>query len=240
MKFGYQEIKQALEMDVQTGKYKIGERLPPEYELARYFGVSRVTIRAAIKLLVNEGKLLVKHGIGTFVVNQLPVIPSSLEKLESIGSMIRLAGLEEGERQEEVELQSCPPEWAAILDIEEGAKVIVLEQFRTANGEPVAISLNILPQIYVGERFAPQKISGSLFGFLERECQIYLVRADTEICVPYPNDRFCQKLQLNPNPNTTVLLMKQLYYDEINRPVLYSFDYLRNDIFRFWVRRKRE
>ncbi|KLU59984.1 HTH-type transcriptional repressor YvoA [Peptococcaceae bacterium CEB3] len=227
-------------MKIQTGHYKIGERLPPESELAKYYGVSRVTIRAAIKLLVDEGKLLVKHGLGTFVVNQLPVIPSSLEKLESLGDMIRLAGLIEGERQEETRISPCSPEWAAILDIEEGTDVVILEQLRTANSEPVALSWNVLPQSYVGDRLLGKEVPDSLFAFLERECQIALVRADTEISVPPSNDRFCQKLLLNPNPNSTVLLMKQLYYDETNRPVLYSFDYLRNDIFHFWVRRKRE
>ncbi|WP_223830726.1 hypothetical protein [Paenibacillus polymyxa] len=46
------------------------------------------------------------------------------------------------------------------------------------------------------------------------------------------------------HPQATVLLLKQLHYDEMNRDemnrqVLYSLDYVRSDIFRFWVRRTR-
>lgn len=235
MKAGYLEIKAAMETGIENGKYKVGERLPSEYELAKDFGVSRVTLRSAIKLLVKEGKLLVKHGIGTFVVNQLPLIPSSLDKLQSIGSMIRLAGLEEGERQESFGSKPCKTDWAEVLGVEEGTDVITLERFRTANGEPVAFSLNIIPKIYVGDVFSQKEFSGSLFDFLERECNISLTRADTELCVPIKSDRHSKKLMTKPD--TTVLLMKQLHYDETNRPVLYSFDYLRNDIFRFWIRR---
>lgn len=45
--------------------------------------------------------------------------------------------------------------------------------------------------------------------------------------------------RLLKHPHATVLLLKQLHYDEMNRQVLYSLDYVRSDIFRFWVRRTR-
>ncbi|MHB1653336.1 MAG: GntR family transcriptional regulator [Desulfitobacteriaceae bacterium] len=238
MGVGYQAVKEAIERDIQSGTYQIGQRLPSEYELSKDFGVSRVTLRSAIKLLELEGKLLVKHGIGTFVVNQLPTIPTSLEKLQSIGSMIQLAGLEEGERQESIGSRPCRRDWAKIFGVEAGTEVMTLERFRTANGEPVAFSLNVIPKVYVGEAFVQKTFTGSLFSFLERECHIRLVHADTELIVPQDTDRYCQKLRIKPD--TTILLMKQLHYDETNRPILYSLDYLRNDIFRFWVRRHRK
>lgn len=237
MKPNYLVIKKAIEIDIETGKYKIGDRLPSEYEMAKKFSVSRETFRSAVKLLEQEGKLFVKHGVGTFVANPLPKIPSSLEKLQSIGSMIRLAGLEEGERQESLHLENCREDWSEVLGIKTGDPVFTLERFRTANGEPVAFSLNIIPQAYVGDAFKKKDFSGSLFQFLEKECKIRVIRADSELIVPLDTDPYYQKIKVNSQ--TTVLLMAQIHYDEINRGVLYSLDYLRNDVFHFRIRRNR-
>lgn len=152
--------------------------------------------------------------------------------------MIQLAGLEEGERQESLIGKPCRKDWAKILGVEAGSEVITLERFRTANSEPVAYSLNVIPKAYVGELFELKNFSGSLFSFLEREFRIRLVHADTELIVPKETDIYSKKLRIKPD--TTILLMKQLHYDETNRPVLFSLDYLRNDVFHFWVRRHRE
>ena len=49
-----------------------GEKLPNENTLTAEYGVSRATVREAIKLLVAEGFLMVRRGIGTFVAEELP------------------------------------------------------------------------------------------------------------------------------------------------------------------------
>ena len=51
----------------------VGAKLPNEYELADRFGVSRGTIREAVKLLVSRGVLRVKHGSGTYVASLMPL-----------------------------------------------------------------------------------------------------------------------------------------------------------------------
>jgi len=238
MKPSYLSIKEELEEMVRAGELRIGEKLPAEAKMAEHFGVSRETFRSAVKLLVEEGKLLVKHGVGTFVTNPLPSISSSLERLQSVGSMIKLAGLEEGEQQVKVSTKRCNKSWAKLLDLAEGDLVTVIKRIRTANNEPVFFSLNILPQYLVGEAFKVKEFSGSLFEFLNKECNIDILLADTELVVPLADDEYAQKIIVEPE--TTVLLMKQLHYDETNRPILYSLDYWRNDIFSFWIRRRRQ
>ncbi|MDR7318264.1 GntR family transcriptional regulator [Brevibacillus nitrificans] len=238
MKKTYLAIKEEMEEKIRSGEYKPGDRLKSEMEMAKMFGVSRETFRSAVKLMEQENKLLVKHGVGTFIVNPLPEIPSSLEKLYSIGALIQTAGLVEGERQESISVMPCREEWAKPLGLEPGTPVVALERIRTANEEAVSFSLNIIPLQIVGDAFEKHEFSGSLFSFLEQTCGIRIIGADSELVVPLHTDRYCQKLLIKPE--STVLLMKQTHYDELNRPVLYSLDYLRNDIFRFWVRRMRD
>ncbi|MFF2093746.1 GntR family transcriptional regulator [Paenibacillus sp. NPDC058174] len=235
----YQTIKLEIEKMIDNKLWKVGQKLPAEYELAKYFNVSRETLRAALKLLEQEGRLLVKHGVGTFVIQPLPVIPSRLEMLQSIGAMIKVAGLNEEEKKEMIGEVPCRQDWADALNIEENSTVIKLERIRYADGEPVAYSINILPKELVGDAFERVDFSGSLFRFLEDKCKINIARADTELLVPLKKDKYAARLQ-GDKEEAPVILMKQLHYDEKNKEVLYSFDYLRNDIFNFWIRRERK
>lgn len=224
---------------IENKIWNVGEKLPSEYELAKHFSVSRETLRSAIKLLEQDGKLLVKHGVGTFVIKPLPGIPSRLEFLQSIGTMIKLAGLTETDSKEMIGEVDCTEEWAKTLNIEEGSQVVKVERIRYADGEAVTYSVNIMPKDLVGDAFERADFSGSLFNFLEKECSIHIAKADTELVVPPNKDKYVERLK-NHQEETPVLLMKQLHYDQQNREVLYSYDYLRSDVFQFWVRRERK
>ncbi|MCI3922919.1 GntR family transcriptional regulator [Paenibacillus sp. TRM 82003] len=232
-------IKNMIEQMIDRRQLTVGQQLPSELKMAEKFGVSRETFRAAVRLLESEGRLLVKHGVGTFIIQPPPSIPSSLEKLASIGTMIRSAGLQEEERNESVRREQCSnQEWCRLLGLEEEEPVVILERMRIVNGEPSVYSVNILPYSIVGDTLAEEEFKGSLFQHLERRCSTVVTRAHTEIKVPLHIDPHCQKLLIHPE--TTVLQLNQLHYDESNRPVLYSLDYMRNDIFQFWVQRTRE
>lgn len=59
------------EMITKNHKYKYGEKLPNENELSQELGISRTTLREAIRILTSEGILVVKRGRGTFVAEQI-------------------------------------------------------------------------------------------------------------------------------------------------------------------------
>lgn len=238
MKRNYMIIKQELERRIMTGELAPGERLPPEVEMAKAFGVSRETFRSAVKQLEREGKLRARHGIGRFVMRLQDSIPSSIERLESTSEMIRSAGLVEEEYQESIRIVPCEEEWAYFLGISPGDRVIVSERMRKADGEPVTYNINVLPYSLTGEAFKRKRLNGSLMKFLERECGIRIVNSNTELVVPQPADVYANKLK--HRPETTVLLLKQTHYDEDLTPILFSYDYYRNDVFNFWVKRTRQ
>lgn len=64
-----QQVREQLEQAIRGGDYSIGDRLPSERELAEMFGVSRVSIREALRTLEAIGLVEVKHGAGTMVVD---------------------------------------------------------------------------------------------------------------------------------------------------------------------------
>ncbi|MCG8605413.1 GntR family transcriptional regulator, partial [bacterium] len=63
----YYQIANNLRRDVHKGKYQPGEALPSEYQLMAQYGVSRGTVRDAIKLLWSEGLVTRHRGRGSFV-----------------------------------------------------------------------------------------------------------------------------------------------------------------------------
>lgn len=63
----YMQVRQILLSQIQSGDWRPGQQIPTEPVLASQFDVSIGTIRKAIDSLVNDGLILKKEGIGTFV-----------------------------------------------------------------------------------------------------------------------------------------------------------------------------
>jgi GntR family transcriptional repressor for pyruvate dehydrogenase complex len=74
----YRRIADTLADAIEAGKYRLGDRLPTERELAEQFGVSRPTLREAMIALEMLGLIEARHGLGIYVTgNVRPVVPSA-------------------------------------------------------------------------------------------------------------------------------------------------------------------
>lgn len=86
----HQQISRALAQQMEQGQLRPGDRLPPEVDLAREFGVSRHTMRVSLDALVRAGRLERRRGKGTVVRH--PPIAQSLARFYSIAEEMRLRG----------------------------------------------------------------------------------------------------------------------------------------------------
>src|SRR5690606_36555064 len=91
----YLQVIDRMKQDIASGVYKEKEKLPSEFELSKSLGVSRATLREALRLLEEDNVIVRRHGVGTFV-NSKPVFSSGIEELTSVSDMIRQAGMEPG------------------------------------------------------------------------------------------------------------------------------------------------
>jgi DNA-binding GntR family transcriptional regulator len=64
----YQELRQILTEEIASEKYAVGDRFPTEHELCARFGVSRHTVREALRTLEEQGLLARQAGSGTTVL----------------------------------------------------------------------------------------------------------------------------------------------------------------------------
>ncbi len=92
----YEQIVQQIEESILNGQLKPGDQLPAERELAQQFGVSRPTVREAVKALREKGLVEAYSGKGTFVTNGTSqAIRQSLDLMVKIGQPDGLVSLVE-------------------------------------------------------------------------------------------------------------------------------------------------
>ncbi len=65
----YQEIGIRLRNELLSGRYQIGERIPPERDIAEHYQVSRTVVREALIMLELENLIEVRKGSGVYVIN---------------------------------------------------------------------------------------------------------------------------------------------------------------------------
>ena len=72
---------------IEEKRYQYGEKLPNENELSETLGISRTTLREAIRILISEGLLVVKRGRGTFVADQFDQYTDSSMDVQELFKM---------------------------------------------------------------------------------------------------------------------------------------------------------
>jgi GntR family transcriptional regulator len=127
-----------------SGHYEPGQLLPPENELARLYGVSRVTIRNAMVSLDRERLIEKRQGIGTFVARR---IPSSLhapvsDLLAHIADVVRTTAI----RLIEYEFVYAPPNVRAIFGCDANARFQRAVRIRSAGTKPIFHVTTFLPE----------------------------------------------------------------------------------------------
>src|SRR5688572_2497913 len=94
----YRRLADAIAAEIEAGKYKIGERLPTERELADQYGVSRPTLREALIALEMLGMIEARHGLGIYVTRaQMPITASAYDVEVGAFELIEARRLFEGE-----------------------------------------------------------------------------------------------------------------------------------------------
>lgn len=138
----YHQAARVLEEAIEDGRLPRGSKLESELDLAERLGISRPTMRAAIRLLVDKGLLMRRRGIGTLVAPQ-PV--RRTVALTSLYDDLKEAGREPGTRVLALEEAPCSPQIAEQLGVEVGTPVLRFDRLRLAGSDPIAFMRNAVP-----------------------------------------------------------------------------------------------
>ncbi len=159
---------QRLQADLSAliDKTSPGERLPSEPELARQMGVSRATLREAMRTFEVQGLIRRRQGSGTFVVGKVPVIEAGLEVLESLETMAERLGLEVSVSDLQVESVAADAESAAGLGLGVGAPLTRVRRVMREESRPVAYLVDTLPATVLRPDQLGPEFRGSVLDFL--------------------------------------------------------------------------
>ncbi|MFD1735877.1 GntR family transcriptional regulator [Bacillus salitolerans] len=229
----YLQVIDRLKGDIEKGFYKEREKLPSEFDLAKQLGVSRATLREALRILEEENVVIRRHGVGTFV-NAKPLFTSGIEQLNSVTNMIIQAGKVPGTIFLSSSVQGPTEEDVRRFQCSIDDEITVVERVRTADGEPVVYCIDKIPSQYIPQGYSHR--GESLFDLLEKEGK-YISYAVVHIEPLGYHEKISPILECEPE--TALLLLKQMHYDQNDHPVLFSLNYFRADKFSFHVLRKR-
>ncbi|MEN2464513.1 GntR family transcriptional regulator [Ornithinibacillus sp. FSL M8-0202] len=230
----YLQVIDKIKHDIQAGHYKENQKLPSEFELSRSLGVSRATLREALRILEEDNIVTRRHGVGTFV-NQKPIVSSGIEQLSSVTSMIEHAGKKPGSQYYSTELIEPTEEERIKFKPYELTKLVKMERIRTADGKPVVFCIDKVPEELFPTEAAHK--DDSLFKLMEEHSGKRISYAITYIEPVSYHEKIYNILHCEFDQS--LLLLKQMHYTENDKPILYSLNYFRSDVFSFHVLRKR-
>src|SRR5258708_5020284 len=129
---------QRLQTDLAAliAKTPAGQRLQSEPELAKHLGVSRATLREAMRSFETEGLIRRRQGSGTFVVGRIQALDSGLEVLESLETMAKRLGLEVSVSDLSIESVKADDDLAAALSVPSGAPLTRVRRVIRADNRP--------------------------------------------------------------------------------------------------------
>jgi len=133
----YFQIQSHLLKMIKSGDLRAGDPVPSEEELARVYGVSRMTTRQALQSLKSQGYATGQKGRGTFVTQ--PKVEKDIAHLAGFTAEMRSLGMRASSRVLEAAKVDADDEIAAHLEIAPGAPVFRLVRLRSADGTPMAI-----------------------------------------------------------------------------------------------------
>lgn len=222
----YLQIAETMRERVINGQFKPGQALPPERELMGKFSVSRVTVRRALRELVNESLLESRQGSG-YIVQSLAPLQQPLNRITSFSEDCLARGLKPGSIFIERTNGKSNAKESAHFHVPLNTDVLLIKRVRTGAGEPMLVEHATLLASKAPEWPWPE---GSLYLAMQRQN-----RVPTRVFQEYSPVVADQALaaHLDVTVHSPIMLVVRAGYCVNNEPVEYSHCWFRPDRWTF-------
>ncbi len=205
----YREIADLLRAKIESGELAPGSQLPTEIELMVQYNASRNTVRDAIKLLSTRALVEARAGQGTFVIEKInPVVSTLTTDARGGDETVYFAEVEASGRMPtssdpRVEIQSADPVVADALRIQPGNQVVSRHQQRFIDGTPWSLQTSFYPMSFAlqgaGRLLEATSIDGGAVKYLDDALKIRQVGYRDSIAVRAPDENEIGFFRLPPD-----------------------------------------
>lgn len=206
-------VKEYIIKLILSGDYPANTQLPTEYELMKSLGVGRATVRTALAQLENEGTIIKKHGVGTFVAQRGRAF--GFEPFISLTFMLEKIGVKGTNNL--VELNKITVSDGMLnkgWDV--GKKIYHVKRLRYAETYTMAIEdFYLTEELY--KKVEGEDMSVSIAHTLLSQVEWPIEKIDNQIIVRLPNKEEAQTLLLKDD-SKVVELTRWMYFEGFDCP----------------------
>lgn len=225
----YYQIYEELFEQIRNGEFEEFDRFYSDTELVEKFGVSRGTIREAVKLLIQQGYLVREQGKGTFVTK--PKIEQDSEKLMGFTELMKKNDIEPAAKIIEKKIIDCPLKLAKLMQLNEDDKLVHIIRVRYGDDKPMIIERSYFVHEFFEPIYDMDLETNSIYELLYKHTDTRLGEARQQISATSAEQPEVELL--NVELADPLLLMKRLIKTKEDKFFQYSEDVYRSDRINF-------
>lgn len=221
----YQVIYDDLSRQINDGSLSPETRIPSESELAGRYGVSRMTVRQALKQMEDERMVIRRRGAGTFVAPAA----ARYRTLNRLRPFEQEIGLEASRLRTEIvrrETRVPPDDVGERLMLKPRQEAIMLERLRIIDDRPAALQESWIPYTAAPSLARDELIEGSLYRTLAERHGIVVQWAEQEISAVLADEKRAAVLQVAVGDPLTA--NKRLTYASTG-PIEFAYGWTRSE-----------
>jgi len=224
----YYQLQNILLGKITAGEFAAGSRIPTEAALVKEYGISRITVRQALRALESEGLIRREPGRGTFV-NDQESFSGSLKFEGSLDELISL-GLSDSVEVLTIGTVLALQSDAEKLGLRDGDKIVRCTRVRLRQNQPYCHVTNDLP-FEIGQKIRRADWKGSVSRALEEKLNIPLREAYQTVGASLADSTLARLLGCRIG--APLLSVDRVVFTDNSLPVERVRTHYRSDIFNF-------
>jgi GntR family transcriptional regulator len=233
------QLGQAIRNKILCGDYRLGEPIPTEDQLQKFYGVSRTTVRLALAKLVNEGYIRRQQGKGTYVnpkglvtKGQPKPLSRDMFGVKSTTQIIRSAGMKVRTEVHYFATESPSEEIAGKLGINEKDPVLHFVRVRYADDRPLVLEKSWIPAAQCPD-LTREDVKASLYLVLFKKYQHHIAAAHQSLRAILASEQDAQILDLKIGE--PVMLVHGVTYLDDGRAIEAQESHFRGESMEFTI-----
>jgi len=226
----YYQLADHLRDKMINNTLRIGEPIPSENELIRQYGISRGTVREALRILSREGLIERQKGVGTFVTSQK--IEHDTGNVMSFSRIMLLTGRTPSAKVLEAREFSAPGFVCSKLRLSGDDRIVFIKRLRYGDEEALLIEHSYF-RLDVGHKLMNEDLHRSLYRTLQEKYGYELSKSEHTIEASTAEEEDAELLGIEVG--RPVLILSRLVFLADNTPVEYAMDVYRADRTKFKI-----